>query len=1073
MKSLRGSSPATASQASTRVTAWVVAVATAMAYAAMGGLALLLAEPPAYASPLYPSAGIALAATLAYGRRAALPGVLLGAFAVNAGLGLLRGQTGLSLVLLPLLIATGAALQAGVGAMLIRRFVGLPVVLNAPRDILRAGALGALVACIVSPSVAVPSLLVGGAIGGEAALSTWLTWWVGDTLGVLVAAPLALTLIGRPREDWRPRRLTLGLPLLVALALLATALVQLGRLDRQRLMATFERGADRLASEAQTRLSAPVYALQTLNSAAHARGELDDHTLREAARWWLAQPIPLQAMGHSVRVPLAALPSFEAEARAQGLDGYRVFDRDGGVARAADAEVVALRHVEPMAGNASALGVNALSIPAARAAILATRRSGQPAATSGFRLTQSTADEPGVVLYQALYRGEPTSEAERMASFRGVVFVTLRTEAAMAGLAPEGQRYLRWCLVDRTPEAPRRRLAGSAGCEAAITDPAAAAQQFNTVREVQLGGRRYDLHVSAAEASVPGQQRETVWLLALTGLASAAMLGALLLTITGQRRTTELAVQAGTAKLRREVGERAQAEKALRDSEQRLRSIFDHAPIGVMFLDPRGRIIECNPRLCELIGRSADDLRGCSVAEIVHPDEVARVQRQRRELFGGNPEAVLEPVRIPIPDGRELQVRASISALRNERGRVVRIVSVLEDITEHLRLQASEHALHRAEAANRAKSDFLSRMSHELRTPLNAMIGFSQLLCMDREPGLAPHQREWAQQIQRAGWHLLEMINETLDLARIESGAVPLALTPLELAPLVSASRAMVAAAAEQRNVTLKERLARDAPAVRGDATRVKQILTNLLSNAVKYNRPGGSATVTSRRADGGVVEIVVADTGLGMTEEQMAALFQPYNRLGRQNSDIEGTGIGLVISRRLAELMGGTLEAVSHAGAGSSFTLRLPAAETAESVPERYTDTSPAPYRERRVHYVEDNETNIEVMRGVLALRAQVVLETSSLGLDGMAAIRRRRPDLILLDMQLPDISGIELLRYLKNDDMLADIPVVVVSADATPGHMQEALTLGAAHYVTKPLDVSRFLGIIDTLLEEAETRW
>ncbi len=1059
------------SRATTPAQAWLVALATAAAYAAVGGLGLLLAGPPGYASPLYPSAGIALAAALTFGR-AALPGVALGAFTVNAALGLLREPTGLSMLLLPLLIGAGAALQAAVGAALMRRFVGQPVVLNAPRDILLAGALGAVVACVVSPSVAVAALLLSGTIDPGTALPTWTTWWTGDTVGVLIGAPLALTLIGRPREDWRSRRLTLGLPLLVALALLAAVTVEHGRLDRQRLVATFERGADRLAAEARERLSAPVYALQALHSAARARGELDSQTLREASRWWLGQPIPLQAMGYSPRVTLGELPAFEAAARAQGQDGFRVFDRDRGAARGADGEVVALRHVEPALGNAAALGVNALSIPAAREAILATRRTGQPAATSGFRLTQSAAEETGVVIYQALYRGEPDSEADRMAAFRGVVFVTLRTEAAMAALAPADQQYLRWCLIDPSSEAPHRWLAGGSSCEAAAAN-LVPATHLKAVRTLQLGGRGYELQVSTALADVPGQQRETAWLLSLTGLASAAMLGALLLTVTGHSRRTELVVQAGTTELRREVSERTQAERALRDSEQRLRSIFDHAPIGVMFLDPRGHIIECNPRLCELIGRSADALRGRSVAELVHPDDAAHIRRQRRDLFTGLPDAVIEAVRMRPADGRELLVRASASALRDERGRVVRIVSVLEDITEHRRLQASEDALHRAEAANRAKSEFLSRMSHELRTPLNAMIGFSQLLGMDREPGLAPHQREWTLQIQRAGWHLLEMINETLDLARIESGAVTLVLAPLELAPLVSASRAMVAAAAEQREITLHERLARDAPALVGDATRVKQILTNLLSNAVKYNRPGGSATVSSRLADDGMVEIAVVDTGLGMNEEQLAGLFQPYNRLGREASGIEGTGIGLVISRRLAELMGGTLEATSRGGAGSTFTLRLPAAAAAEPVPERYTDTSPAPYRERRVHYVEDNETNIEVMRGVLALRAQVVLETSTLGLDGMAAIRRSRPDLVLLDMQLPDISGIELLRHLKRDDMLADIPVVVVSADASPLHVQQALTLGAAHYVTKPLDVSRFLRIVDKLLEEADTRW
>jgi len=1047
--------------------AWIVALATAAAYALVGGLGLLLAGPPGYASPLYPSAGIALAATLTFGR-SALPGVLLGAFTVNAALGLLRAQTGLSLLGVPLLIGVGAALQAALGAALIRRFVGQPAVLNAPRDIVLAGGLGAIVACTVSASLAVPALLSNGAIGSDSALSTWLTWWSGDALGVLIGAPLALTLIGRPRGDWRARRLTLGLPLLVALGLLAVAMVQLERFDRQRLLATFERGADRLAAEAQARLSAPVHALQALHSAARARGDLDQASLHEAARWWLAQPIPLQAMGYGVRVALADVPAFEAAAQAQGVPGFRVFDRDGGAARTADGEVVAVRHIEPAAGNAAALGVNSLSVAAAREAILATRQSGQPAATAAFRLTQSAADETGIVIYQALYRGPAANEAERAAAFRAVVFVTLRTEAALAALADEGQRHLRWCLVDADAAAARRRLAGDAGCDAA-----AVTTDFHTVRPLQLGGRSLELRVGAAAASVPGQQRETAWLLSLSGLTAAAMLCALLLTVTGHSRRTELAVQAATAELRREVGERAQAVAALRDSEERLRSIFEHAPIGVVFLDPQGRMVDANPRLAEMLGCNADALRGSSVATIVHPEEVPKILQLRRDLFAGQPEVLLEPLRLRTVAGGELLVRLVAAVMRDGRGRVVRMVGVIDDITEHLKLQASEQALQRAEAANRAKSDFLSRMSHELRTPLNAMIGFAQLLGMDREPVLTAHQREWTLQIQRAGWHLLELINETLDLARIESGATVLEPVPLELSPLVEACRAMVTAAAAQHRVTLHEQLAAGASMVLGDATRVRQILTNLLSNAVKYNREGGSVTLGARLADGDMVEITVADTGLGMTDAQMDSLFQPYNRLGRENSGIEGTGIGLVISRRLAELMGGTLEASSRAGEGSTFTLRLPAASGASALPPDAAGSEPARYQRRVVHYVEDNETNVEVMRGVLALRPQVVLEVSTLGLDGMAAFRRRRPDLILLDMQLPDISGIELLRHLKRDDLLADIPVVVVSADASPQHMEQALTLGAAHYVTKPLDVVHFLAIVDELLGGVETRW
>jgi PAS domain S-box-containing protein len=1052
-----------------RPAAWVVTLATACAYAAVAAVALLLAGPPGYASPLYPSAGIALAATLVYGR-AALPGVLLGAFAANAGLGSLRAQTGWAQVQLPALIGLGAMLQAWAGAALLERHVRKPVVLDAPRDIVLAGVLGALVACTVSPSVATPALIAQGVLAGDHWLANWATWWVGDTMGVLIGAPLTLTLIGRPRADWQPRQRSLGVPLLLALTLVAAAIFAMGRVDRQRLLATFERDADRLASTAQARLAVPLDALQAVHSAARWRGEIDQDTLREAARWWLAQPIHLQAIGHSERVPLARLAAFEAAARAQGLAGYRVFDRDAGVARAADGEVVALRNVQPLEGNAAALGVNALSVPAARAAVLATRRSGEPAATAGFRLTQSKTDETGVVLYQALYGGPAADEAARQAQFRGVVFVSVNTERTLDGLAQPGQEYLRWCLLDPDPAAQRRRLAGPAGCEAKTE---AVASGYLLQRPLQLGGRPVALRVAADEAGIPGQQTEATGLISLAGLAAASMLGALLLTMTGQSRRTDLAVRAGTADLRREMAERAQAERDLRDSEARLRSILDNVPLGVMFLDPQGYVIDCNQALAEMVGYSVPDLRGRSVAALVHAEDIQRVLQQRRELLAGLSVSVIGAIRLQAADAATRMVRVRASALRDSQGRVVRMVGVLEDITEHLRLEQSERALHRAEAANRAKSEFLSRMSHELRTPLNAMIGFAQLLGLEREPGLTPHQRDWTQQILRAGWHLLDMINETLDLARIESGAVQLVLAPLELAPLVAACQAMVAASAAQRDITLTVALAPELPAVMGDATRFKQVLTNLLSNAIKYNRAGGAVTLATMRGIAGTVDLTVADTGLGMTPQQLGALFQPYNRLGRETTDIEGTGIGLVISRGLAELMGGTLTAQSRAGEGTTFTLRLPAAPAAAAALPPPPDNAPTRYQRRLVHYVEDNETNIEIMRAVLEQRGQIELETSMLGLDGMAAVRQRRPDLILLDMHLPDISGLELLRHLKQDDAVADIPVIVVSADATPGHMQQALTLGAQHYVTKPLDVARFLDLIDHILEQVETRW
>jgi CheY-like chemotaxis protein/anti-sigma regulatory factor (Ser/Thr protein kinase) len=319
------------------------------------------------------------------------------------------------------------------------------------------------------------------------------------------------------------------------------------------------------------------------------------------------------------------------------------------------------------------------------------------------------------------------------------------------------------------------------------------------------------------------------------------------------------------------------------------------------------------------------------------------------------------------------------------------------------------------------------------------------------------------------------MINDTLDLSRIEAGMLRMALAPVPLQALVQQCVGMMEPAAARRSIRMQIRVEDTTLRVLGDETRLKQVLINLLSNAVKYNQPGGRVLVQSERQDAGTVTLRVQDTGPGLTDAQMANLFQPFNRLGREQGDIEGTGIGLVISRRLAELMGGTLHAERNDSQGATFVLTLPLAPPAapQTGGAVVADPLAAPYRRRRVHYVEDNETNVEVMRGILAQRPQISLEVSNLGLDGLTAIRSRRPDLILLDMNLPDVDGLELLRELQRDPDCAKIPVVVVSADATPGRIEDALAAGARRYMTKPLDLGSFLGMLDELLEGIDSRF
>jgi PAS domain S-box-containing protein len=1047
---------------------------TALAYLLAGKLALLLAIPPSYAAPIYPSAGIALAAALTYGRPALL-GVALGAFLVNLPLGEARALNSLSALGVPLASSVGAMLQAAVGTALIRWRLPGPLRLAEPRDVAMFCLLGAVVACLINASVSVPVLAAAGSVSATAVPFTWWTWWAGDTLGVLIGAPVALTLIGRPAADWVGRRITVAIPLLATTALLAAATVLVARWDQQRSQSVFDRDASAVAAAIGAQLRHASLALEALRGLQIGSDEVTHAELRRAAEPWLALPIQLQALGVSQRVARADLPAFEASTSRQLGRPYRVFDRpqpaEASVS-ANDNEVMAIRMIEPAAGNEAALGVNALSIPAAREAILRAARTDAPAATSGFVLTQEASQQIGVVLYRALYREDiarNATPAARLAALSGVVFVTLRMQQSVEAGMQQAPAYLRWCLVDANPDAGHPHLAGPPGCEADAPQP------LRYASTIALGGQRWLLHIGAQASAVPDAGHGNAWLFSTVGLLSATMLSALLLTVTGRTRRIEDAVDERTADLQREAAERHQAESALRASEERFRNIFDHAPIGIVYADLQGHLRDANPRLREMIGYAGQALTERSLAELTHPDDRAEDAQGLSRLLAGELSEFERTSRLLHRDGQTLSVRMNWSVLRGPDGLPQRLVAVVEDITEQLRRQDAERGRQAAESANLAKNEFLSRMSHELRTPLNAMLGFAQLLDLDTRPPLAPHQRTWAAQILHAGWHLLEMINDTLDLSRIDAGMLRMALAPVPLQALVQQCVGMLEPAAARRSIGMQVQLDDPKLCVLGDETRLKQVLTNLLSNAVKYNVPGGRVVVHSQRLDADTVALRVLDTGLGLTDAQMANLFQPFNRLGREQGSIEGTGIGLVISRRLAELMGGSLQAERPEGQGATFVLTLPVAPAAplqadETAP---ADTLAAPYRHRRVHYVEDNETNVEVMRGILAQRPQIQLDVSALGLDGLTAIRSSRPDLILLDMNLPDVDGLELLHQLQRDPDCVAIPVVVVSADATPGRIEDALAAGARRYMTKPLNLGSFLGMLDELLEGIDSRY
>jgi PAS domain S-box-containing protein len=384
-----------------------------------------------------------------------------------------------------------------------------------------------------------------------------------------------------------------------------------------------------------------------------------------------------------------------------------------------------------------------------------------------------------------------------------------------------------------------------------------------------------------------------------------------------------------------------------------------------------------------------------------------------------------------------------------------------------------EQAKGAAEAANRAKSEFLSRMSHELRTPLNAILGFGQLLEMGQA---TPRQREHVDQILKGGRHLLEVINEVLDLARIEAGALHLSLDPLALRQVCTEVCDLVRPLAEKYTIRVEAPCTKATDLyVRADNQRLKQVLLNLLTNGVKYNHAHGSVSLSWEEPSQDRVRLVVRDTGPGIPPDKQQRLFNAFDRLGAEATAVEGTGLGLVVSKRLTEAMGGTLTLDSTPGEGTTVRLDMARADPPRR-PGRdaANESTPACFDLGRgtVLYVEDNHANLGLMEDILAYRPAVRLLSAMQGGAGLELARRYRPDLILLDAHLPDMPGDEVLQEVKSDPKLRAIPVVVISADATVAQIERLRAAGAWDYLTKPVDVPRLLTLIDRFTQERKVQ-
>ena len=519
-----------------------------------------------------------------------------------------------------------------------------------------------------------------------------------------------------------------------------------------------------------------------------------------------------------------------------------------------------------------------------------------------------------------------------------------------------------------------------------------------------------------------------------------------------------------------DISDRRAAQQALLETEERTRAILRTANDAFVGMDTDGRIVEWNERAEAMFGWPREEAIGRILADTIVPEAHRDAHRQGFSRYRATGATTVMNRRLELAalrrDGTEFPVELTIWASGGSTGRTFN--AFVRDITERKRADAAiRQAKEDAERANFAKSEFLSRMSHDLRTPLNSVLGFAQILAGD---DLSFDQQDCVRHILTGGSHLLDLINEVLDIARIEAGRLGLSPEAVGLQDVITQAVALIAPLAAQRRVAVvvDEQAMRSDRAVLADRQRLSQILLNLLSNSVKYNRMNGRVTVTVEEPSPSTLRIKVTDTGPGIAAEKLQMLFVPFERLGAESTGVEGTGLGLALSRRLAEAMGGTLSVETDVDRGSTFWVELKSTPDPGAALDRHR----LPAIPRLVHgrpatvlYIEDNVSNVRLMTRVLNRRPGVTLVHAGHGHEGLAAARSQRPDVIFLDMHLPDMSGDDVLRELQSDAALRAIPVIVLTADATTGRT-DRLRAGATLYLTKPFEIDKVLGALDRVL-------
>jgi len=999
-----------------------------------GWLGLKLAVPPGYASPFWPPAGIALA-VLFIGKRSTLFPIWLGSFLINSWLGIGQNSILWVAILSACGIATGSTLQALVAVKLSNRWIssGVPN-LEEPSDIFKFLILTGPISCLIAPTVGVTTLLVLGTMSFQAAVPSWVNWWIGDSLGVVVLTPLLFCFFIPHSKNWQSRRITVALPLFFVLATLLIVFVAFFRIEEARLQLSLKYEAELIEKTIVTHLTNMLEASENLNLLCQNSIPKNKFEFNRITKSVLRRYPKIQAIEWVPKISKTDREKIEFRTE----NAIKELNDLGNWIPAKDRlEYFPIQFVEPLLGNENVVGFDLFSESIRRRTIELARSSKKLAVTPPIHLVQSIdKDNTGILLI--------TPVLENDSILLGFTLLVLKLDRLVQQSLSEVEHKPFLVFLHDISEKELDLYEDQSDVpENLFLKPW---KKFLT-----LGNRNLEIKILANGKFIEKRMSQLPWILLATGLLYASLLTSYLLTLTGRSRSIQSLVERRTVQL-------ITAERELREQNEHYQLLMQTAKDAIHIVDLDGNLREWNEAFQQHLGYTYEETKNLNIFDWDTQWDRKELLERIRLLVDGS--ATFETFH-KKKNGEICPVEISATGVRMQEK--LYLYAAARNISERKRIQEDmQKAKEQAEATNRAKDEFLANMSHEIRTPMNGIIGLTQLVL---ETNLTSVQRSYLENVWSSSKSLLSILNDILDYSKIEAGHLCLESVSFDLIRVVRESIYLFSSKSSEKSIKIMQ----ESPSqlfIVGDPLRLGQVLNNLIGNAVKFTENGEIRIIVEVIRD--TLKIAVQDTGIGMTEEQKTRLFQPFTQVDTSTTrKYGGTGLGLAICKRLVHLMNGEVFVDSIQNVGSTFFFVIPYIPAYGTQDESATLRDTPLWLEKTISLrgatvllVEDNQTNQMVAMGFLE-KIGMHVEVAEDGEQAVQCATERKYDIILMDLQMPRMGGLEATIRIRA--LGVDTPILAMTAAAMSRDKLATIEVGMNGHVSKPVD---FNELIEALL-------